>query len=61
MLPNQEIRKELRRKGIYTWELAKELKIHETTLYRYLRSELPLSQKNKYLTLISKLANEKGE
>lgn len=61
MLPNQDIRDELKKNGIFTWELARELQIHETTLYRYLRNELSVNEKEHYQKLIIKLTKGKEQ
>jgi ribosome-binding protein aMBF1 (putative translation factor) len=59
MLPNQDIRDAIKRQGICTWELAEKIGVHETTLYRYLRKELPEQEKQKYYALIFEIAKSK--
>lgn len=59
MLPNQDIRDELKKYGVFTWELARELQVHETTLYRYLRNELSTDEKKHYHNLITTLVQQK--
>lgn len=59
LLPNNDIRAALKNQNVFTWELAKKLGIHETTLYRYLRSDLPIRQKQQYQQLITEIANSK--
>lgn len=61
MLPNQDIRNTLKKSGVFTWELARELQIHETTLYRHLRSELSANEKEHYQKLIIKLVKGKEQ
>lgn len=59
MVRNQDIREALKNKNVYTWELAERIGVHETTLYRYLRKDLSSQEKQRYLELITEIANIK--
>ncbi|TRM10680.1 hypothetical protein FH966_02515 [Lentibacillus cibarius] len=61
MARNQDIRRALKNQAVHTWELAERLGVHETTLYRYLRKDLPRQQKQEYLQMINEIANSKSE
>ena len=43
------------------WQLAEKLGIHEGTLSRKLRHELPEEEKNKILALIDEIAEKESE
>ena len=38
---NEKIRQEMKRSGIYCWQLADALNVAESTFYRMMRYELP--------------------
>lgn len=42
--PNKEIRREIQKSEMKTWEIAKVLGISESTLYRWLRTEFTPDQ-----------------
>lgn len=49
---NQEIRNELKDKGMKQWQLAEALEISEFTLTRWFRKEISDSRKKKILDVI---------
>lgn len=49
---NIEIRKAAKENGVFLWEIADKLGVSEPTLNRYLRKEMPDSQKAKFRTAI---------
>ena len=55
-MQNQELRKTARENGVMLWQLADEVGVAESTLYRYLRRELPAEQKVKMLAAIRRIA-----
>lgn len=56
-MPNEEIKEALYKTGLKQWELADLLGIHEITLCKKLRHELPGKEKKEILSLIKN--NEK--
>lgn len=55
-LANEDIRRYAAAHGVRLWHIAKELNISDPTMSRWLRSELPQREKEKYIKLIDKLA-----
>lgn len=55
---NIEIRKTMKERRLFNYELAEALGISEFTLSRKLRKELPQEEKNKILQIIDQLAKE---
>ena len=60
MKNNLEIRKAIMKAGAKHWEIADILGIGETTLVRWLRKELPKSEKEKIYAAIEQLRKEKS-
>jgi lambda repressor-like predicted transcriptional regulator len=59
---NVDLRKEIKKAGIFMWQLAEELQIHENTLYRQLRHNLSEEQSKRILHAIERLkTNCEGE
>ena len=58
---NQEIRMALKKSGVYQWELADKCNLSPNYFVTKLRKELPEEEKLKLLSLISEIAEEKGE
>lgn len=56
---NQDIRKKAKELNIYMYELADYMQIHENTLYRLLRKELPNEEKKYMLDVLEKLMAKK--
>ena len=46
MKPNAELRNLLKENGIFLWQVARKLDVHEQTLYNWLRYE-PLPEKHR--------------
>jgi len=55
MKPNQEIRDFLASKGLYIWQLAEMVGIHETTMTKWLRVPLNVEQKQRVDEAINEL------
>ncbi len=55
---NQEIRAELKTLGVPYWAVADKLGLSDSTFSRKLRHELPDSEKQRILTIITQLAEE---
>ena len=54
-----EIERLIRMEGIYRWEIAKAIGIHETSLSRWFRGELTESQMLAILSAIEKIKLER--
>jgi len=59
-MENLEIRKKLKEKNVFQWQVAKSMDISEMTLVRKLREELTEEEKQKILSVIDKIAVEKN-
>lgn len=55
---NQRIRKALKEAGLYQWELALLMGVHEATMAKMLRMELPEEEQDKIIDLIRKHKEE---
>lgn len=55
---NVEIRQAIKSSNLYVWQVAERLGVHENTLFRTLRKELPTEKKAEILTIISNLKGE---
>lgn len=60
-MSNIDIRVKATESGVKMWQLAEKLGIHEGTLSRKLRHELPEEEKNKILALIDEIAEKESE
>lgn len=60
-MSNTEIRIKATKSGIKMWQIAERLGIHEGTLSRKLRHELPEEEKQKILALIDEIAERESE
>lgn len=47
-MTNERIRKELKKDGVYLWEVAKALNVSESTITRKMRSELSTEDKRAF-------------
>jgi Zn-finger protein len=56
---NQDIKKLMRTYKVFTWECADELGIHENTLYRLLRKELPDETKERIYKAVQRVREGK--
>ena len=52
---NERIRREMKRSGIYCWQVADALNIAESTFYRMMRHELPEKRRSEVLAAIAKV------
>ena len=59
-MANDTIKREAKAKGVYMWEIADKMEMHETTLLRHLRHELPEAKQRSILEAIDEIAKEKG-
>ena len=57
-MKNQAIRQAALANGVRLWQIAQELGVHEVTLSRRLRTELPQGEQERILTIIDKLSKE---
>lgn len=57
---NGEIRRLMRSNGITLWMLADALNIHEQTLVRWFRHELPTAKKQKILNILEDMKRAGG-
>lgn len=55
---NIDIRTAAKESGVYLWEIAENLGVSEPTLNRYLRKEMPDSQKAKFRAAIETIKLE---
>lgn len=60
-MKNRKIRAAAVAAGVPLWCLAEEMKISDTTLYRWLRTELPEEKERAMLEAIGKLSKEENE
>lgn len=58
-MENLEIRRKLKTKKVFQWELAERMEIAEMTLSRKLRRELPEEEKQKIFLIIDEIATAK--
>lgn len=56
---NQDIRERAKDKGVFLWQIAAELGMHDSNYSRLLRKELSPDQKAQVFGIIEKLAREK--
>ena len=56
---NEEIKDYIRQSGIYQWQIAKQLGIHETVFCRWFREKLTQEQKQKIYDAISCIKKRK--
>ena len=57
---NNDIRTEARRNGVYLYEIARELGVHETTVVRWLRGKLTETQTDDIRCAIANVAEQKN-
>ena len=57
---NREIRTAAKRERIPLWAVADELGISESTMTRWLRHELPDTEREKLLQIIARLRDQEG-
>lgn len=56
---NMDLRQKAKEKGVFFWQIARKMGVSEPTMIRRLRFELPEQEKQKYLSIIDKLSEEK--
>ncbi|WP_256815809.1 hypothetical protein [Cytobacillus sp. Bac17] len=52
---NIDIRKTLRESNVFIWQLADKMNVHENTIYRLLRKELPNDKKAEIIKVIKEI------
>lgn len=57
---NQDIRDRAAQKGVYFWEIARELGISEPTMTRWMRVELPADKRREIRQIIDKITDSKS-
>ena len=60
-MSNKEIRNAAGGHGLKLWEVAEAIGMNESAFSRKMRRELPEEEKNKILSVITRLAQEKQE
>ena len=55
---NEDVRRFIRAHDVKTYEVARHLGVHENTLLRWLRDELPEDRKEMIKTAVTELAEE---
>lgn len=50
-----DIREFMKESNVFTWQLAEKLGVHENTVYRLLRKELPTQKKLEILQVITEI------
>ena len=60
VVKNKDLRNAAKEAGVSLWEIAEAMKIHENTLTRRLRHELPEAEKKQILDIIDLIAQEGG-
>ncbi len=56
---NYRIKAAMLQYGVTRWELADALGVHESSVYRFLRHELPKEEQERYVQLIKETAEKK--
>ena len=56
---NRDVRDFLKQKHVYQWEVAERLGVHETTVIRWLREELPEERKQAMIAAAIAIAAER--
>lgn len=59
-MPNLDIRFKAKAAGVPLWRIAKEMGISDMTLFRRLRKELSVQEKQKLLDVIMKIAADQA-
>ena len=59
-MANKRIKDEMKRNGVYTWQLADALGVSENTLYRRMRHELPPMEQDRIISLIKSHFGKEG-
>lgn len=59
IMSNKEIRELMKKENIYIWQVANKLSIHETTLIKRFRTELPEERRTEVLSAIEEIRLER--
>lgn len=57
---NKAVRAAIEKAGLHHWEVAEEMKIADTTLCRWLRTELPAEKETAILAAVDRLKKKEG-
>jgi DNA-binding transcriptional MerR regulator len=60
MKHNLDIRKTAKEKGVYLWQIADYLGMHDTNFSKLLRKELPTNKRKEILQIIDELAKKEA-
>lgn len=60
-MANEDIRKYAKARGVYLWEIADKLGIHDTAFSKALRYELAQKEKEKIIAHIKQIAANKAD
>ena len=55
---NRELRGYMKRNSVPYWKLALKIGVAESTLIRWLRTELPEHKKQEYMLIVDEIVNE---
>ena len=58
VMTNKSIREYAKKKGVYLWQIAKEMGISEPTMTRRMRSELSEQEQENIMSIIKKLSEQ---
>lgn len=57
-MKNKEIREAAKRQGVFLWQIADRLDLHDSNFSRKLRKELPDEEKERIIKIIDEIAQE---
>ena len=55
---NEMVRKEMKKFGVYSWQVADFLGVAESTFYRWMRHELPENRRKEVLAAVRRARTE---
>lgn len=60
-MANEDLRNYAKSRGVFLWEIAREMKISETTVTRWLRTELVANDKRHFKEAVDRIQKKKME
>jgi hypothetical protein len=57
-MKNKDIREAAKRQGVFLWQIADRLDLHDSNFSRKLRKELPDEEKERIIKIIDEIAQE---
>jgi DNA-binding transcriptional MerR regulator len=57
-MKNKDIREAAKRQGVFLWQIAERLDLHDSNFSRKLRKEMPDEEKARILKVIDEIAQE---